>query len=112
MFGHDRSEVTRWLVFSFCHTSLPPFVSFILGIIEAKERALWHYSEKGSGRPLILLHGIGMSYIAWNAVLPYLCSTRRVIAKEASENKLIICAHSRAVGLCHSSAETAYADAH
>jgi pimeloyl-ACP methyl ester carboxylesterase len=41
---------------------------------------LWHYSEKGSGRPLILLHGIGMSHVAWNAVTPYLCATRRVIA--------------------------------
>ena len=41
---------------------------------------MWHYYEKGSGRPLILLHGIGMSHVAWNAVIPYLCSTRRVIA--------------------------------
>ena len=43
-------------------------------------RALWHYRETGSGRPLILLHGIGMSHAAWNAVTPYLRSTRRVIA--------------------------------
>ncbi len=42
--------------------------------------ALWHYCETGSGRPLILLHGIGMSHFAWNAVTPYLCRTRRVIA--------------------------------
>jgi pimeloyl-ACP methyl ester carboxylesterase len=41
---------------------------------------LWHYREIGSGRPLILLHGIGMSHAAWNAVTPYLCATRRVIA--------------------------------
>ncbi len=41
---------------------------------------LWHYNEIGSGRPLILLHGIGMSHAAWNAVTPYLCSRRRVIA--------------------------------
>jgi pimeloyl-ACP methyl ester carboxylesterase len=41
---------------------------------------LWFYRETGSGRPLILLHGIGMSHVAWNAVTPYLCSTRRVIA--------------------------------
>jgi pimeloyl-ACP methyl ester carboxylesterase len=41
---------------------------------------LWHYCEEGSGRPLILLHGIGMSHIAWNAVTPYLRSARRVIA--------------------------------
>ncbi len=42
--------------------------------------AAWHYCEMGSGRPLILLHGIGMSHGAWNGVTPYLCSTRRVIA--------------------------------
>ena len=41
---------------------------------------MWHYIESGSGRPLILLHGIGMSYAAWNAVTPHLCLTRRVIA--------------------------------
>jgi pimeloyl-ACP methyl ester carboxylesterase len=41
---------------------------------------MWHYSETGSGRPLILLHGIGMSHAAWNAVTPSLCATRRVIA--------------------------------
>jgi pimeloyl-ACP methyl ester carboxylesterase len=42
--------------------------------------ARWHYTETGSGRPLILLHGIGMSCAAWNAVTPYLQLTRRVIA--------------------------------
>jgi pimeloyl-ACP methyl ester carboxylesterase len=41
---------------------------------------LWYYRETGSGRPLILLHGIGMSHAAWNAVTPHLSSTRRVIA--------------------------------
>jgi len=41
---------------------------------------VWHYYESGSGRPLVLLHGIGMSHAAWNAVTPYLRSTRRVIA--------------------------------
>jgi pimeloyl-ACP methyl ester carboxylesterase len=45
-----------------------------------EERTLWHYTENGFGRPLILLHGIGMSHAAWNAVTPYLYSTRRVIA--------------------------------
>jgi len=44
------------------------------------DRSVWHYLEAGSGRPLILLHGIGMSLSAWNAVTPYLRSTRRVIA--------------------------------
>ena len=43
-------------------------------------RAVWHYNEAGSGRPLVLLHGIGMSHTAWSAVTPYLRSTRRVIA--------------------------------
>jgi pimeloyl-ACP methyl ester carboxylesterase len=52
----------------------------MLGIIGMEERALWHYNEQGSGRQLILLHGIGMSHTAWSAVTPYLCSTRRVIA--------------------------------
>jgi pimeloyl-ACP methyl ester carboxylesterase len=41
---------------------------------------MWHYSETGSGRPLVLLHGIGMSHAAWNAVTPCLRRTRRVIA--------------------------------
>src|SRR5262245_52276572 len=40
----------------------------------------WHHNETGTGRPLILLHGIGMSRAAWSAVTPYLRSTRRVIA--------------------------------
>jgi pimeloyl-ACP methyl ester carboxylesterase len=42
--------------------------------------AVWRYEESGSGRPLILLHGIGMSHVAWNAVTPYLRVQRRVIA--------------------------------
>lgn len=41
---------------------------------------MWHYSETGSGKPLVLLHGIGMSHAAWFPVVPHLCSTRRVIA--------------------------------
>ena len=41
---------------------------------------MWHYTETGKGRPLVLLHGIGMSHAAWAAVTPYLSSTRRVIA--------------------------------
>ena len=44
------------------------------------KRTLWHYTEKGSGRPLILLHGIGMSHIVWDPVAPALAKTRRVIA--------------------------------
>lgn len=41
---------------------------------------MWHYKETGSGAPLILLHGIGMSHAVWNAVTPHLAPTRRVIA--------------------------------
>ena len=41
---------------------------------------MWYYDEQGSGRPLLLLHGIGMSHAAWNAVTPYLRATRQVIA--------------------------------
>jgi len=41
---------------------------------------MWQYREEGSGRPLLLLHGIGMSSQAWKAVMPYLSATRRVIA--------------------------------
>jgi pimeloyl-ACP methyl ester carboxylesterase len=41
---------------------------------------MWHYHESGSGRPLVLLHGIGMSHTAWTPVTPYLTATRRIIA--------------------------------
>ena len=41
---------------------------------------MWHFSATGSGRPLVLLHGIGMSHAAWSAVTPYLQASRRVIA--------------------------------
>jgi pimeloyl-ACP methyl ester carboxylesterase len=40
---------------------------------------MWHYTESGSGRPLVLLHGIGMSGSAWNAVAPHLSAFRKVI---------------------------------
>jgi pimeloyl-ACP methyl ester carboxylesterase len=40
---------------------------------------MWHYTETGSGRPLVLLHGIGMSGSVWNSVTPYLSRTRRVV---------------------------------
>jgi len=44
------------------------------------KNALWYFRETGSGPPLVLLHGIGMSHAAWSAVTPHLESTRRVIA--------------------------------
>lgn len=40
----------------------------------------WHYQDVGHGRPLILLHGIGMSHIAWRNVIPNLARERRVLA--------------------------------
>lgn len=42
--------------------------------------SIWRYSEEGQGRPLVLLHGIGMSRAVWAPVMPYLRATRRVIA--------------------------------
>lgn len=41
---------------------------------------MWHYVDTGSGRPLILLHGIGMSHAAWRPLIPLLSLRRRVIA--------------------------------
>ena len=40
----------------------------------------WHYNDEGHGRPLILLHGIGMSHVAWKMVVPKLAKERRVLA--------------------------------
>src|SRR5262245_15222954 len=40
----------------------------------------WHYNDVGDGRPLILLHGIGMSNVAWKNVVPILARERRVLA--------------------------------
>jgi len=40
----------------------------------------WHYIDVGSGRPLILLHGIGMSHVAWRNVIDSLIRERRVLA--------------------------------
>lgn len=47
--------------------------------MEPDQCAPWHYRETGAGSPLVLLHGLGMSHRAWDAVLPHLPS-RRVIA--------------------------------
>ena len=41
---------------------------------------IWHHIEKGHGRPLILLHGIGMNSEAWAPVMDRLAIQRRVIA--------------------------------
>lgn len=40
----------------------------------------WHHVECGHGRPLVLLHGIGMSHAAWSPVMGRLARERRVIA--------------------------------
>jgi pimeloyl-ACP methyl ester carboxylesterase len=40
----------------------------------------WSALEEGAGEPLVLLHGIGMSYQAWWPVMPALSRQRRVIA--------------------------------
>src|SRR5678815_1979800 len=39
-----------------------------------------HYIDVGHGRPLILLHGIGMSHVAWKKVIHILAKERRVLA--------------------------------
>lgn len=41
---------------------------------------MWHFEEKGQGRPLVLLHGIGMSSFAWSPVMDLLAKERRVLA--------------------------------
>ena len=40
----------------------------------------WHYQNVGHGRPLILLHGIGMSHFAWKKIINNLAQERRVLA--------------------------------
>jgi pimeloyl-ACP methyl ester carboxylesterase len=40
----------------------------------------WHYQDVGRGRPLILLHGIGMSHVAWKKIIRNLANERRVLA--------------------------------
>lgn len=41
----------------------------------------WYYIQRGEGRPLVLLHGIGMSHHAWLPVIDQLAAQgRRVIA--------------------------------
>lgn len=41
---------------------------------------MWHFEEQGQGRPLVLLHGIGMSSFAWAPVMARLARERRVLA--------------------------------
>jgi len=40
----------------------------------------WHHVDQGHGRPLVLLHGIGMSSRAWAPVMASLAAQRRVLA--------------------------------
>jgi pimeloyl-ACP methyl ester carboxylesterase len=39
----------------------------------------WHWVERGSGRPLVLLHGLGETSAAWQPVIGRLAMKRRVI---------------------------------
>lgn len=48
--------------------------------IRQRERHTWHFTEQGRGRPLVLLHGFGMTCDAWKPVLPLLAQERRVFA--------------------------------
>lgn len=41
---------------------------------------MWNKLDIGEGKPIILLHGIGMSHKAWKPIIPYLTQNRRVIA--------------------------------
>jgi pimeloyl-ACP methyl ester carboxylesterase len=41
---------------------------------------MWHHKTTGTGEPLILLHGIGMSHAVWNPVTPCLSLSRAVVA--------------------------------
>lgn len=41
---------------------------------------MWKFTEQGAGRPLVLLHGIGMTRAAWKPVMPLLARERHVIA--------------------------------
>src|ERR1700682_523339 len=40
----------------------------------------WSAIEAGEGRPLVLLHGLGLGGFAWSPVLERLAATRRAIA--------------------------------
>src|SRR4051794_19430476 len=64
--SEDPECATRWV-------SRPCVRPRLLGMEDA-----WHYREEGAGRPLVLLHGIGMSHLAWRPVIPHLRVTRRV----------------------------------
>ncbi|MEO6699141.1 MAG: alpha/beta hydrolase [Paraperlucidibaca sp.] len=46
--------------------------------------APWFHIEQGQGRPLVLLHGIGMSHAAWQPVMHLLARERRVIAVDVA----------------------------
>lgn len=42
--------------------------------------SIWFHADRGKGRVLVLLHGIGMSHQAWKPVMPLLATSRRVLA--------------------------------
>jgi len=45
------------------------------------------YERSGSGEPLLLIHGIGMTRGAWNPVVPLLRAHREVIAWRAGARR-------------------------
>lgn len=48
--------------------------------MDVRELPIWNYIERGTGRPLVLLHGVGMSNHVWLPVMDLLASQRRAIA--------------------------------
>lgn len=51
---------------------------------------MWHCEERGQGRPLVLLHGIGMSSFAWSPVMGQLASQRRVLAFDVDAGCVLV----------------------
>ncbi|MEU3850953.1 alpha/beta fold hydrolase [Streptomyces sp. NPDC029554] len=55
-------------------------VSFEVATAHGEQRVTLAYTRRGSGAPLLLLHGIGHHRQAWDPVLPALAAERDVIA--------------------------------
>jgi len=60
--------------------SFEPRLEAVLPGLPGVNTTPWHHRVSGKGRPIVLLHGLGMSHAVWDAVTPHLASTRRVIA--------------------------------
>ena len=50
-----------------------------LGFTDVLGTQIFH-EEMGSGRPLVLVHGLNDSHRTWRPIMPYLARTRRVLA--------------------------------